>query len=299
MQGKPGSFELDECPACGLVFQNPQLSLRGLEYYYGDLYEGLGAPLAERFYQLGDAIMNRQARRVEGLIEPRRWLDVGGGNGFFCGVAVKAWPEVRFELLDSSTIAKDAVAKGWAAEVHQEPLVDLVPTLQDRYDVVTMHHYLEHARDPEAEVAAARRVLAPGGLLVIEVPDPESRFGRLVKSYWVSWLQPQHLHLFPASTMTALVERQGFHPVRVERADAHISSDFLMTTALLAMRMVPAEVTPWTSAKGRWRGLVRGLIFLAFAPLLLLAYAADRAWAPVARRGRRLTNVYALIASRD
>ena len=120
-----------------------------------------------------------------------------------------------------------------------------------------------------------------------------------MKSYWWQWLQPQHLHLFPAAALTDLLGRNGFRTVRVEHAKAHIPVDFLSTTALIGMRLIPGQVTPWTAATGRWRGAARGLIFVAFVPLLLLAFAADRAWAPLARRGSRLTNVYAVIARRD
>ena len=34
----------------------------------------------------------------------------------------------------------------------------------------------------------------------------------------------------------------------------------------------------------------------AFVPLFVVAFIADQVWAPVARRGHRLTNMYALIA---
>ncbi len=297
-QRKPGLFRLDECAGCGLVFQNPRLSGRGLDYYYGDYYEGLGAEATERYYGLGRRGKAGQARRVAGLAQPRRWLDVGGGNGSFCAAAGPVWPDTRFEVLDSSSLAQDAVAKGWAAEVHREPLVDAAQDMAGRYDVITMHHYLEHTTDPEAEIAAAHRALADEGILVVEVPDPESRYGRLMKSYWWQWLQPQHLHLFPASAMTKLLERNGFQIVRVERAEAHIPVDFVSTVALIGMRLAPAPVAPWTSAKGGWRGVVRNLTLIAFLPLLALALAGDVAWAPLARRGRNLTNVYAVIARR-
>jgi ubiquinone/menaquinone biosynthesis C-methylase UbiE len=297
-QRKPGLFRLDECAGCGLVFQNPRLGSRGLNYYYSDYYEGLGAEATERYYGLGQRGKARKARRVAGLVQPHHWLDVGGGNGSFCAAAAQVWPDARFEVLDSSSLAQGAVAKGRAAEVHSQPLVDAAHDMAGRYDVITMHHYLEHTTDPEAEAAAAHRALADGGILVVEVPDPESRYGRLMKSYWWQWLQPQHLHLFPVAAMTKLLERNGFQIVRVERAEAHIPVDFVSTMALIGMRLMPVQVAPWTNAKGGWRGAVRHLMFIAFLPLLALARAGDLAWAPLARRGRHLTNVYAVIARR-
>jgi SAM-dependent methyltransferase len=297
-QGKPGRFELDRCVSCGLVFQNPRLTDRGLEYYYGDFYDGIGAPASEQYYQLGEQVKRRQAQRVEGLTVPHRWLDVGGGNGSFCKVAAGVWPATSFEVVDNSSLVHDALSNGWATEVHQGSLVDLAPSLEGRYDVVTMHHYLEHTIDPEAEIEAARRVLAPGGVLVIEVPDPESRYGLLVKSYWWQWLQPQHLNLFPASTLTALVERHGFTSAVLDRGGAHVPVDLLSSILLVALGLAPTQVAPWTAERARWRGLARGLIMAVFVPVFLVAFVADQLWAPVARRGHRLTNMYALIARR-
>jgi SAM-dependent methyltransferase len=201
-------------------------------------------------------------------------------------------------VLDTSSLVHDAVSQGRASRVHQGSLVDLASFLQGRFDVVTMHHYLEHTLDPDAEIECARTVLAPGGVLVIEVPDPESRFGLLVKSYWWQWLQPQHLHLFPASALTALVERHGLEAVSLERGAAHVPVDLVSSTLLVALGLAPPPVAPWNSVPAGWRSVARGLILAAFAPLLLIAAAADAVWAPIARRGHRLSNMYAVIARR-
>jgi hypothetical protein len=56
---KAGRFELDRCLACGLVFQNPRLTDRGLEYDYGDFYDGIGASVSDQYYQLGAQIKRR------------------------------------------------------------------------------------------------------------------------------------------------------------------------------------------------------------------------------------------------
>jgi hypothetical protein len=75
--------------------------------------------------------------------------------------------------------------------------------------------------------------------------------------------------------------------------------DLLSSILLVALALAPAQVAPWTNERARWRGVARGAIMVAFVPLFLMAFVADQAWAPVARRGHRLTNVYALIARRN
>ena len=51
----------------------------------------------------------------------------------------------------------------------------------ERFDLVTMWHFLEHDYDPMRSLRTARRVLKPGGTLVIEVPRLDSRTFALVR----------------------------------------------------------------------------------------------------------------------
>src|SRR5207248_6581492 len=43
LQHKPGTFTLERCRGCGHVFQNPRLTLDGLDFYYRHFYDRLGA----------------------------------------------------------------------------------------------------------------------------------------------------------------------------------------------------------------------------------------------------------------
>src|SRR5205085_2632532 len=53
IQGKPGEFTLSRCRTCRHVFQNPRLSLEGLEFYYRDFYDGLGQEVMEPVFDGG------------------------------------------------------------------------------------------------------------------------------------------------------------------------------------------------------------------------------------------------------
>ena len=94
---------------------------------------------------------------------------------------------------------------------------DLAGGLPRSYDVVTMHHYLEHTREPRRELAAAAKVLEPGGHLMIEVPDPASPWARRLGRCWSSWVQPQHLHFVAVRQPGGGARGRGFRG-RVGRA---------------------------------------------------------------------------------
>src|SRR5207247_1808751 len=64
---------------------------------------------------------------------------------------------------------------------------------------------------PRPLAALARMIgwLAPGGLLIVEVPNAGGAGGRLFGRYWIGLDFPRHLVHFTPATMTAMVERAG------------------------------------------------------------------------------------------
>jgi len=55
-------FELSECVDCRHIFQNPRLSLDGLEFYYRDCYDGLGEKQMASMFE-GNTPVSRTVRR--------------------------------------------------------------------------------------------------------------------------------------------------------------------------------------------------------------------------------------------
>ncbi|GGZ47860.1 methyltransferase type 12 [Streptomyces subrutilus] len=300
-QHKPGTFVLDRCHDCGHLFQNPRLNERGLAFYYRDFYDGLGEERLGGVFGGRTAAYRSRARSVRPhLGGAAEWLDVGTGHGHFCEGARAVLPAVAFDGLDRSDGAELAERAGRVRRGHRGSFPDLAARLPGSYDVVSMFHYLEHCADPLREVEAARAVLRPGGLLVIDVPDPESRFARLLGRWWLPWLQPQHLHLAPAGNLRRRLTAAGFTVLAEEHAEAHDPVDLLAAAWVALDALAPPEDLPWLAAPpGAGRGALRGAVLLAGVPLLLVAAALDRLLAgPLAGR-LRLTNAYRLIARRE
>ena len=85
----------------------------------------------------------------------------------------------------------------------------------DTYDAVVLWHVAEHLRTPEQTVRGIARLLRPGGVLLIAVPNfgsPEARIGR---AGWFHLDVPRHLVHFTPSTLTAILAAAGFRPVKV------------------------------------------------------------------------------------
>jgi SAM-dependent methyltransferase len=86
--------------------------------------------------------------------------------------------------------------------------------------VVTLWHVLEHVPDPLEQLAEIRRVLKPGGLLVVEVPNARSATFSLTKEKWYYLDVPRHLQHFTPSTIDAVLGQAGF--TKIARRDLHL-----------------------------------------------------------------------------
>ncbi|WP_369374850.1 class I SAM-dependent methyltransferase [Streptomyces sp. cg36] len=301
IQGKPGEFVLDECTGCGHVFQNPRLSQDGLDFYYRDFYDGLGAETTAKMFE-GSGSRKRfraSARALRRLARPRRWLDVGTSLGHFCATAREELPDTAFDGLDLGEGVELAAKEGRIEQAYRGLFTELAQGMAGRYDVVSMFHYLEHTPDPHGELVAAHAALAPGGHLLIEVPDPESLSGRLLGRYWLPWFQPQHLNMIPRRNLCRRLRSLGFTVVVAERRDAHIPADLVCAAWFLFDRLLPRDDAPWRAGRpGRGARAARVALVWAALPFLLAVYGLDRLLNPLVRRGR-FANAYRVIARRD
>lgn len=297
LRHKPGVFVLDRCDGCGLVFQNPRLSSVGLDYYYRDFYDGLGEGQVASVFDFGDATYVKRAEMVGAVASPKRWLDVGTGHGHFCLVASSVLPDTRFDGLDMGESVEEAERRRWIGTGHRGTFPELAPSLAGGYDVVSMHHYLEHTIDPLAELDSAAQVLSHGGHLLIELPDPESVWGRWLGRYWLPWFQPQHLHLISIGLLEQALVDRGFTIVDRDRAGASQSADLTAAVWMLIGRFAPPANLPWLprptmlSRARRTVGIAVGALPLAGA----VAIDALLAWLPK-RPGQ--SNAYRILASR-
>jgi SAM-dependent methyltransferase len=147
-----------------------------------------------------------------------------------------------------------------------------------------MNHYLEHTVDPRREIAAAARVVRPGGLFLVELPDAESPWSRRLGRYWICWLQPQHLHFPPCANLVAALEAEGFAVVSIQRGEAGEGFDLTSATALLAQHLAGPGALPWLPPPSPRARMRRAAVLLAAAPVLALAALADGIKDPRTRR---------------
>jgi SAM-dependent methyltransferase len=299
IQFKPGEFVLEECGGCQHIFQNPRLSIEGLDFYYRDFYDGLGEQALDTLFSLDDDSYRGRVEMVRRATRPKRWLDVGAGHGHFCLIAGGALPDTRFDGLDMSDSIDEAARCGWIETAHRGLFPELASELTGGYDVVSMHHYLEHTREPWEEIDAARTVLEPGGHLLVEVPDPDTRIGRRLGWLWGPWLQPQHLHFLSVRNISAELEQRGFTVVDVEKGPAHQPYDLAFAAWLVINKLAPHPEKPWLPVPTTAQRAGRLAAFVGLGPLVALGLLLDHLLLPVMRRVPDANNCYRILARRD
>jgi SAM-dependent methyltransferase len=214
LTGKPGTFHFVTCRNCGLAYQNPRVTLDRIGEYYDDRYIahrkkqswGLLTPLVEHGMNKLDAAKDRIVSRYATLIEASSVLDVGCAVGTFL-------QRVR-RRYGSTVVGVDFKDLSWhpslrGVEFHRSLFYE-APLAGNRFDVVTMWHFLEHDYDPLLSLRTARRVLKPGGTLVVEVPRLDSRTFRWFGDRWPGLQAPQHTVLLDRDRLLAFVRSAGF-----------------------------------------------------------------------------------------
>jgi SAM-dependent methyltransferase len=226
---------LDQCSRCGLVFT---ASLPAFDYgtsYFTD--EGRGGYDFDSPLQVDRDI----ARFIPELKELERQglrgsvLDVGCATGAFLALAQqRGW-----------TVAGVEVADFARAEATRRLGVSIAPQLSDlpvsvRYDVVTLHHVLEHIRHPGDFLRDEVRPRV-GRRLLVEVPNFASLARRAHGPRWRDLRPDQHVQHFTPQTLSSLAYRSGFTPVRVYTL---WESLWTMRGALEVVALLPALLLP-------------------------------------------------------
>lgn len=237
---------MHECSSCGHVFQNPCLTETGLAFYCREFYDGVGRQTWDSVFEYNRLGYRARVRMLDGLALPSSWLDVGGGHGYFCREARKILPDKHFSGLDQSEEIQRAQERGWIDTAYNTPFQEFADKHEEKFDVVSMAHYLEHTLSPKDEIAAAEKVLAEYGLLLIELPNPESRYARIYGRFWYGWLAPQHVHMMPWRNICRFLEERGFEVLRVElgKAGSAVDNMAAVTTAL-SHYLPPLANWPW------------------------------------------------------
>lgn len=193
------------CGPCGFETQFPLPSPDELRRYYEESY---GDGMYKEFVEAREIKKLTARARLDRIVphcRAGRWLDVGCSNGVFVDVARQAG--IDAEGIELAEAAVEEARRG-GLPVCRGTIEQHDPNY--RYDTIVAFDVLEHVLDPVSFLRAAHRLLAPGGSVVIAVPNQASLSRRIMGSRWYFYIPEEHLHYFNPSTLRRLIERCGF-----------------------------------------------------------------------------------------
>lgn len=85
------------------------------------------------------------------------------------------------------------------------------PARDDFFEVIFLNHVLEHIPDDESALKKIYRILRPGGLLVLGVPNEGVWWWQLAyRLQPESLLSTDHIHFYTAPTVSKVLQKSGF-----------------------------------------------------------------------------------------
>jgi SAM-dependent methyltransferase len=200
---------IQRCRECGFVFKGEQPGPGLLEGHYAESGEDYQQRLAEDEPEFRSDY--RHARRFlrERFPEGGSVLDVGCSRGFFLRSLGKAW---QLYGVEPSRSAADYAARQHGIRVHAGSLFSAAYA-GSSFDAVTVFDVVEHLPDPPRLLAEVRRILKPGGWLVIGTGNCDAVTARLAGSKWAYLAIPDHLSFFGQRSLRRALVAAGFSRV--------------------------------------------------------------------------------------
>jgi len=204
-------FSIAACSGCGVLRTLPEMTEAELARFYPNDYWGEDKEPSQEW------IRTSQSEKTGFLaschLYSGRILDVGCGSGFFLR-ALDSGKWDRFGVETGEAAAKAANRAIGRGRVFRGTLIE--SECEDvAFDAVTFWSALEHMNEPRANLTEARRILRPGGTLIIQVPNAAGYQARMFGGNWFALDVPRHRYHFTPQTLEGLLSQTGFKVYRV------------------------------------------------------------------------------------
>ena len=179
------SYDIVRCRQCRLVFTDARTAPPPSELYPPFEQSDTAAQRSAR--QALSLFTLQRARLIEAARPSGRLLDYGAGAGQFARfMAGRGFDTVGLEPYSLGTTLEEKNLR-----LVRAPLAKVKAEL-GTFDVITMWHVLEHLEQPLPLLKELRSMLAPGGVLVVSVPNFSSWQSELFKGGWFHLDPPRH-----------------------------------------------------------------------------------------------------------
>jgi 2-polyprenyl-3-methyl-5-hydroxy-6-metoxy-1,4-benzoquinol methylase len=205
---RENDFQMVRCGSCRFVYLNPRPTENSLHRFYQHyLPEEEGSILA--WQKMMGPVFTKAADLLQRHRAKGRLLDVGTGFGFFLiEMQKRGWDVQGVEI---SQRAIDYAKAMLGLDIRRGPL-EKIGFPKDEFDAVSAFYVIEHLPGPVWFLKECRRILKPGGLLLLRYPHttPIKNFLRFFKIENQLYDLPAHLSDFSPGTIKPCLRGIGF-----------------------------------------------------------------------------------------
>jgi 2-polyprenyl-3-methyl-5-hydroxy-6-metoxy-1,4-benzoquinol methylase len=196
-------FSIFKCSACSFSFTQDYPEENEItRFYESDDYishSDTSRSFSDKLYRLARNFMLRKKKRlIENVTNLKKGaiLDIGSGTGYFAGTMNKAgWLVKGIEINEK--------ARNFSMSQFKLNILtpDKIQSLENEsFDCITLWHVMEHFHDPFNYISEISRLLKPGAVCIVALPNCSSFDAKHYKQFWAAWDVPRHLwHFNPDS----------------------------------------------------------------------------------------------------
>ena len=206
-------FDLFKCPVCEFVFTQDYPEENNIQVYYESedyiSHSNTSKGFSNKVYHLvRNAMLGKKRgiiRNVTGL-KKGSLLDIGSGTGHFANIMKLAgWQVKGIEINEKS---RNSSILRFGLEIMDTDHISNLAT--ESFDCITLWHVLEHFHNPFKYTSDIIRLLKPGGLCLIALPNCSSYDAKYYRQHWAAYDVPRHLWHFSPVTFRKFSEKAGF-----------------------------------------------------------------------------------------
>lgn len=210
-----------------MLITSPKPNLEDLgRYYESEAYishTDSKASLMDKVYQLVKAVAIKQKIKLVNSFnsDKKNILDIGCGTGdFLVACKVSGWNVFGVEPNSKArdlTLEKMIEISDSFENTIKENISEFLEdkSLNNKFDVITMWHVLEHVPNLTEYVEGLKKLLKPNGTLIVAVPNFKSHDAEYYQQHWAAYDVPRHLSHFSKKSIQLLFKKVAIKVVEI------------------------------------------------------------------------------------